>query len=91
MSKRVIGLLFLLAGSVALGVLQGVYFFRLFEKTVPPLALSSFSESAAHVTFLGYGVASGVCIFLLALAAVLISPAFRNRSGARTAPPGSIR
>lgn len=87
MSKRFVGLALLLAASVAFGVMQGVWFFRLFEKTMPPLALSSFNQSAAHAMFLFYGVLSGGGIFLLALAAALVAPLFRARSAPRPVPP----
>ena len=91
MSKRMVGLVLLLAASVALGVVQGIWFFRLFEKTMPPLALSSFNQSAAHAMFLGYGVVSGGAIFLLALVAALVAPLFRGRAVLRPAAPARDR
>ena len=90
MSKRLVGVVLLLAASVTLGVVLGIWFFRLFEKTMPPLALSSFNQSAAHAMFLGYGVVSGIAIFLFALVVALVAPVFRDRSGMRSASGTSM-
>jgi hypothetical protein len=72
-----LGTLLLLGGSIAFGLLSGEIFFRLFLKTVPPLALSGFSTSAAHVGFLLYGVGLGVVTWLWSLLAIVLAGFFR--------------
>lgn len=84
MSRRTVGLLLLLVGSMGLGVAVAEWFFRLFDRTIPPAALSSFSKSAAHAAFLSYGVGAGVVLFGWALLAALVAPLF---GGGRTKQP----
>ena len=69
-TRRTTGLLLLLAAGEALGLILGQWFYGLFLKTVPPLALSSFNLGAAHVAFLLYGALAGIAIFAVSLAAV---------------------
>jgi hypothetical protein len=73
MSRKLLGAILLLVGSEAIGFLLGRSFYRLFLKTVPPLALSAFNEGAARVAFLLYGAIGGLAIFVFALAAALLS------------------
>lgn len=85
MSRRTLGLVLLLCGSEILGLLAGEWFYRLFLKTVPPLAVSSFNQSAAHVAYLLYGAITGLAISAWAVVLVVLSRLF---SGPET-PPGS--
>jgi uncharacterized membrane protein len=78
MPRRLIGVLLLLVLGEALGVLLSIWFFHLFQKTVPPLAISSFNESAARIAFIFYGLGSGFLIFLLTLIAVFLSRFFKD-------------
>ena len=78
MSKRTWGLVLLLLGSEILGLLAAEWFYRLFLKTVPPLALSSFNQSAAHLGFLVYGVVTGLAIFAWSLLTAFLWPLFRT-------------
>lgn len=76
MSRKSIGLLILLGASELLGLLLGQWFYSLFVKTLPPLALSTFNQGTAHVAFLVYGSIAGVAVFLLAFLATLFSRFF---------------
>ena len=78
MSRRSVGILLLLGASVVLGVISGEWFFRLFVHTVPPMAVSAFSQSAAHAGFLTYGIVLGVVMCAWSLLAVVLSRFFRN-------------
>ena len=73
MSRKSIGLLILLVASELLGLLLGQWFYSLFIKTLPPLALSSFNQGTAHVAFLVYGSIAGVAVFFLALLSAMLS------------------
>ena len=85
MSRRMIGIVLLLAGSEILGVLTGQCFYRLFLKTVPPIGLSSFNASTAHVAFIFYGIVAGLGIFVWALTAVALARVFRGENSAADA------
>lgn len=92
MSRRLWGLILLLMGSEALGILAGHWFFGLFDKTVPPAVITAFNRGAAHGAFIAYGMGLGLAVFLLALTAVALSRFFRaapGEAGARpmTTPP----
>lgn len=92
MSARTVGIILLLLGSEALGMLFGEWSMRLFRQTVPPFALSQFNQSAAHVAFVGSGAAFGFAIFLFALIAIALSRFFgspKPASDAATRPPAS--
>jgi len=70
------GVVLLFVVSELLGIFMGGWFFRLFLKTIPPLALSSFSEGTARFAFIFYGLVCGVAVFLWCLAAVALSRFF---------------
>lgn len=78
MSRRMVGVLLLLGASLTIGILAGEQFFQLFRKTVPPMALSGFSVSAAHGIFLTYGLVLGLILCGWALLTVVLSGFFRN-------------
>lgn len=61
---RWIGWVVLFAGSEALGIAFGEWFYRLFIQAVPPSALSAVHQGTDHAAFLLYGVGAGVAIFL---------------------------
>ena len=90
MSRRLIGILLLLLVCEVMGVLLGIWFFRLFERTMPPMALSSFNMGAAHVMFMIRGAVCGLGVFLIALLAVIASPMFRS-SASKLSPLSSVR
>jgi hypothetical protein len=78
MRSKLVGLLVLLLGSEALGVVFGNLFFRLFNHTVPPAVLTSFNKGTAHAAFLLYGLLVGFFIFVWGIVAVMGSRAFRG-------------
>ena len=79
MSRKTLGLILLLIGSEILGLLLGEWFFRLFVRTVPPLAMSSFNQGAAHAAFTFYGALAGLVFVAWGLVAAMVSPFFRTR------------
>jgi hypothetical protein len=85
MTRKYAGLLVLLVGSELLGMLLGHWFYSLFLKTVPPLALSSFNAGAAHMAFIWYGLGAGFALFLWAFVATLLAPLFRTSPDSRAA------
>ena len=89
MSRRTVGFVVLLLGSLVLGVFAGDRFFSLFEKTVPPAMLTSFNRSTVKMAFLGYGAITGLAMFLWTLAVTMISPFFRqSKSNSVRSPRG---
>lgn len=90
MSRRGIGIVLLLAGSVLFGFATGEVFYRLFLRTIPPLAMSSFSTGAAHLAYLTYGIGLGVALFAWTLFGILLSRYFSRAPSpaAPTAPVG---
>ena len=78
MTRRILGLALLLAGSMVLGVLAGSAFYRLFRHTVPPAFLTGFNQAAAHAAFLGYGILSGAVVFVWSLVVVAVSRSLRK-------------
>lgn len=78
MRNKIVGLLLLLLGSEALGVLFGNLFFRLFNQTVPPAVLTSFNKGTAHAAFLLYGLLIGLFIFIWGVVAILGSRVFQG-------------
>jgi hypothetical protein len=81
MSRTTIGALLLLGGSLLFGFLSGRSFFQLFLQNLPPLALSSFSTTAAHAAFLTYGIILGLLLFAWSVLAVVLSRFFTRRPG----------
>jgi len=82
-SRKSIGLLILLVASELLGLLLGQWFYSLFIKTLPPLALSSFNQGTAHVAFLVYGSIAGVAVFFRGVARDLAGTFLRRATGTR--------
>lgn len=73
MSSRFIVTIVLLIASEAVGVALGEWFFRLFLKAVPPVALSQFNAGSAHVVYLTYGGGVGLVLFAWAYLGMAIS------------------
>ena len=78
MSRKLWGFILLLLGSELIGLLLGEWFYRLFVKTVPPLAMSTFNQGAAHVAFVFYGAIAGLLVFGWSLVTGLLGPLFRS-------------
>lgn len=79
------GLIILLAGSVIVGVVAGLWYFGLFEKTVPPAVLTSFNKGTAKAAFVTYGLLTGVLLFVWSLAVIWLGGFFKNPA-TRAAP-----
>ncbi|HXS82850.1 MAG TPA: hypothetical protein VN896_09020 [Methylomirabilota bacterium] len=73
MSGKTWTFLLLFLVSVGLGVGIGEWYFKLFLKAVPPVALSQFNSQAAHVVYWIYGAGVGVAMFVWALIGVAVS------------------
>jgi hypothetical protein len=76
--KTLTGLIILLAGSLIVGVVAGLWYFGLFEKTVPPAVLTSFNKGTAKAAFITYGVLTGVLLFIWSLAVVWLGRFFKS-------------
>lgn len=81
MKRHLPGIVTLLAASLVAGIAIGEAFFRLFEQTVPPTALSTFNAGTAHAAFLAYGLGAGIVLFLWGLLAVAGSRLLRRPAG----------
>ena len=88
MSRTTVGMILLLVANVLLGFVTGRVFFGLFLHNIPPMALSAFSTSAAHMAYLTYGVGLGVLLFGWTMVIVLLSRFF-TRSSSSLAKSGS--
>ena len=85
MSARGIGTILLLAASLGLGVVLGEVNFGLFRKTMPPMAISTFNQGAAHMVFFLCGVGAGLVVFIWALLAIFLARFFKP--AAKVKPP----
>jgi hypothetical protein len=79
MTSRKWGLVLLLIGSLAIGILVGEMFHRLFLSTVPPAVLSGFNRGATHAAHIFYGAVAGLVIFVWAVLAAGLAPLFGSR------------
>jgi hypothetical protein len=71
--SRLTVMIVLLIASEAAGVALGEWFYRLFLKAVPPVALSQFNASSAHVVYLTYGGGVGLVLFAWAYVGMAIA------------------
>jgi hypothetical protein len=92
MSRRGLGLLLLLLGSLALGALGGEMSFRLFLQRVPMSVFVEYGqlERDSHFWFLAYGMIYGVVIFLWALVVLALRRVFRPGAPASERAPSTI-
>ena len=67
MSLRTVTILALFVLSAAVGVAIGEWFFHLFLKAVPPVALSAFNTQSSRLAHWLYGAGVGVVLFAWAL------------------------
>jgi hypothetical protein len=81
MSKRMIGVVLLLVGSEALGLLGGNWFFGVFTATVPAAVVTDFNRAAAYGYFLMHGILLGLAVFGWALLALVLARFFRPAAG----------
>jgi hypothetical protein len=73
MSSRLFVMIALLIVSEAVGLALGEWFYRLFLKAVPPVALSQFNAGSAHIVYLSYGGGVGLVLFIWAHLGIAIS------------------
>ena len=76
MSKRMIGLVLSLIGSLGIGVLAGQKFFLLFDKTVPAGSMTDLVRAGTHTAYLGSGIVFGLVIFAWTTAAAWLARYF---------------
>jgi hypothetical protein len=76
MSKRMIGLVLSLIGSVGIGVLAAQKFFQLFDKTVPAGSMTDLVRAGTHTAYLATGIVLGVVIFGWTIAAAWLAKFF---------------
>ena len=76
--------IFLLIVSVAAGVAIGEWFFHLFLKAVPPVALSDFNTQSSRIAHWIYGAGVGLVLFAWALLGRAVL-----RSGRAGSKPGA--
>ena len=67
MSPGFVTMVVLFVLSEAAGVALGEWFFHLFLKAVPPVALSQFNTQSARIAHWLYGGGVGIALFLWAL------------------------
>jgi hypothetical protein len=89
MSLRVVGIVLLLLGSLAIGIGFGELCFRLFVSAVPRVEMSKFNAGSAHVAYILYGAGFGVAIFLWSLVAIALARVFGKRKAAPDVAPGA--
>ncbi|MHB8080430.1 MAG: hypothetical protein ACYDIE_14400 [Candidatus Krumholzibacteriia bacterium] len=83
MSRRNVGLIALLAGSLVLGAVLGMINYRLFLSNVPDTYLSAMGRAMAPAQFVGVGLLIGLVMFVWSLLAVVLSRGFRARPDGR--------
>jgi len=76
MSKRVIGLVLSLIGSLVIGVLAAQRFYGLFDKTVPAGSMTELVRAGTHTAYLVGGLVFGVVIFAWTVLAAWLSRFF---------------
>ena len=85
MSSRAFLILFLFVLSEAIGVGIGEWFFHLFLKAVPPVALSEFNSQSSRIAHWVYGAGVGFVLFLWALFGMLMSGMMRSKPAPKAA------
>lgn len=88
MSKRVIGLVLSLIGSLGIGVLAGQKFFQIFDKTVPAGSMTSLVRSGTHTAYLMSGIVLGLVIFGWTTVAAWLARFFPAAADTRTTSTG---
>ena len=73
MSGKTWTFLLLFLVSLGLGVGIGEWFFELFLKAVPPVALSQFNNQASRIAHWIYGAGVGLALFVWALIGIAVN------------------
>lgn len=82
MSARMFATLLLFVLSEAIGVALGEWFFQLFLKAVPPVALSDFNTQSSRIAHWMYGGGVGIVLFIWALLGMVVGKIGRSSSKA---------
>jgi hypothetical protein len=86
MSARMLTTIFLFVLSEAVGVALGEWFFQLFLKAVPPVALSQFNTQSARIAHWMYGGGVGIVLFGFALIGMVMGKIGRPSPKAAAKP-----
>lgn len=78
MSKRTIGLVLLLIGSLAIGYAAGQRFFSIFDGTVPKGSMTDLVRAGAHAAYVTAGLVFGGAIFVWAALAAFLARFFSS-------------
>jgi uncharacterized membrane protein len=79
MSRFVVAVILFILAEV-IGVLLGEWFFHLFLKAVPPVALSDFNTQSSRIAHWMYGAGVGLVLFAFALLGMITSRIMRHAS-----------
>jgi hypothetical protein len=79
MGRRSVGIILLLAGSVAIGALLGWFAYGVFKTNVPQQLMAVSDKVTVPSQFVGAGAAWGLLIFAWSLLAVACSRWFLGR------------
>ena len=80
MSPKTVIMIVLFVVSLAVGAALGEWFFRLYLKAIPPVALSDFNAQSARIAYLVYGVAVGLLLFAWSLIGMAVGRMFQMMS-----------
>ena len=86
MPSKLVVTLVILVLSEAAGIGLGEWFFHLFLKAVPPVALSEFNSQSARIAHWLYGAVVGVALFVWALLGMATNRMFQLMSKAKASP-----
>ena len=86
MSGKGVSFLLLFILSLGIGVGIGEWFYHLFLKAVPPVALSQFNSQAARIAHWLYGAGVGLAMFVWAMIGIAMNKvtSIGSKSAAKT-------
>ena len=82
MSSKALVMIALFILSEIAGVALGEWFFQLFLKAVPPVALSEFNTQSSRIAHWLYGGGIGIALFVWALIGLGVSRMTRGKKAA---------
>jgi hypothetical protein len=80
MSSKMVAILILLVLSEVVGVGLGEWFYHLFLKAVPPVALSEFNSQSSRIAHWLYGAGVGLVLFAWSLIGMATNKIFHLTS-----------
>ncbi len=87
MSKKIVGMILLLLGGLAIGFYGGRSAFSVFEKTVPAGAVTDLVKGGTRAAYTTGGLMFGVVVAVYALIAAWASPFFRDKATVSSGRP----